>query len=230
LLLFSVINNWLNNKLINYMFMNKVLRILTSILLISVLMTNIPAFSQTIAKQKTWTEGKANKWLKSMAWANGLNLAVHKSVNKVEFAKQYSKNKAYWDEAFAYLRDTQLDSVAPGKYYLDDENVYVLVTEGKTKAFEDAQWEAHKKYIDIQYVIQGKEKMGIAPFSKASVKIPFNETTDIGFYDVPDADGKFYVAEPGTFLIFFPQDAHRPAIQVEGFKVVKKVVIKIKAD
>jgi biofilm protein TabA len=211
------------------MFMNKVLRILTSVILILVLMTGSTAFSQTSAQQK-WTEGKANKWLKSRAWANGLNLNVHKSVNKVEFAKQYSKHNAYWDQAFAYLRDTNLEIVAPGKYYLDDENVYVLVTEGKAKAFEDARWEAHKKYADIQYVIQGKEKMGIAPLAKASVKIPFNETTDIGFYDVPEADSKFYIAEPGTFLIFFPQDAHRPAIQVEGFEVVKKVVIKIKVD
>jgi YhcH/YjgK/YiaL family protein len=185
--------------------------------------------AQTSGDQ-TWTPEKATKWFEAKEWANGMTLKVYDAVNKQEFAKQYNKNKAYWDKAFAYLKNTNLDTVTPGKYFLDGTNVFISVTESKSKAFEATKWEAHRKYIDIQYIIKGKEKMGVAPFAKAKEVEPYNETKDIGFYSVAEADSKFYIAEPGTFLIFFPQEAHRPSIKVDGFDTTKKIVIKVKAD
>jgi YhcH/YjgK/YiaL family protein len=169
-----------------------------------------------------------DNWFNSREWANGLKLDAHKSTDIKEFYSQYAKNKAYWDKAFAYLRDTDLENVASGKYNLDGDNVYVSVTEGPTKTFENTKWEAHRKYIDIQYVVRGKEQMGVAPLSKAVNIEPYNSDKDIGFYQVPEDDCKYYVAEPGTFLIFFPQDAHRPSIKTEGTDADKKIVIKIK--
>jgi len=176
-----------------------------------------------------WTLEKATSWFKAREWTNGLNLEPHKSIDVLEFAFQYTKNKAYWDKAFAYMRDTDLDKVAPGKYYIDGDNVYVLITEGNTKAFEDSKWEAHIKYIDIQYAIRGMEKIGVAPFTKAIITSPFDAVKDIGFFNIPEAISEYYVAEPGTFFIFFPKDAHRPGIRIEGIDSDKKLVIKIKA-
>ena len=202
--------------------------------LIGLLIVLLPFGNQSFAQKSTtnnkWTMKKAEKWFRSDVWRNGLKMNVHESANLLEFADQYNKNKAYWDRAFAYLRDTNLDTVASGKYYLDSTNVFVSVTENPTKDFESTKWEVHRKYIDIQLIVKGKEKMGIAPFSKAAVVEAFNETSDVGFYRVPEADSKFYVAQPGTFLIFFPTDAHRPSIKVSGFEKTKKVVIKIKME
>jgi biofilm protein TabA len=172
----------------------------------------------------------ATKWFNAMEWRNGLKLKVHESIDIQEFFAQYSKNTAYWDKAFAFLRDTNLDKVAIGKYHLDGDNVYVSVSEGSTRAFEETKWEAHRNYIDIQYVIRGKEIMGLAPVSKAVIISPFNSGKDVGFYTIPEADTNYYVAEPGTFFIFFPKDAHRPGISIEGTDADKKVVIKIKVD
>ena len=86
-------------------------------------------------------------------------------------------------------------------------------------------WESHQNYIDIHYVINGKEKIGVAPLSSATVIKKYNSAKDLTFYK---AKGKYYVADPGLFFIFFPEDAHRPNLATEGSLAVKKLVIKIR--
>jgi biofilm protein TabA len=172
-----------------------------------------------------WNEKNATKWVHSKEWKNGLKLKVHSSVNNVVFAQQYHKNKAVWDKAFGFLRDSDLLTLKPGKYIIDGDNVYATITEAPSKTFEQSAWESHRKYIDLQYVIKGKEKIGVAPIGTATVTKPYNEKTDGANYT---AEGVYYIAEPGTFFLFFPGDAHRPNIKVDGYDVVKKLVIKIK--
>ncbi|MDD4921467.1 MAG: YhcH/YjgK/YiaL family protein [Bacteroidales bacterium] len=199
------------------------------LLLSAVFIFNLSA--QALSSNEQWTQKKASKWFKSREWANGMSLKADKSVNQLEFAKQYHKNKASWDLAFKWLKDNNPETVAPGKYVLDGTNVTVNVTDAaSTMAFEKTKWEGHCKYIDIQYIARGKEKMGIAPIAKAVVVTPYNPANDCGFYNIAESDSKYIVAKPGTFLIFFPSDAHRPNIKVDGNDQVKKIVFKIKAD
>jgi YhcH/YjgK/YiaL family protein len=174
---------------------------------------------------ETWTKKKAEKWFKSRVWANGLKLNVAESVDKVEFAKQYTANKAVWDKAFAYFRDTNLDQLTPGKYPIDGDNVFGSVTDNPTKEYANTQWESHRKYIDMQYVVQGAEKIEVIPVADATATKPYDESRDVARYD---AKGKQYEAKPGTIYIFFPQDAHRPNIKADGFDKDKKLVLKVK--
>lgn len=180
------------------------------------------------SNDKKMSKIKAKEWVDSRSWANGLNLKVHESADVQEFAFQYQKNKSFWDAAFDYLKNTNLETLAPGRYNILEDNVYVIVSEGAPKTLEDAKWESHRNFIDIQYVIKGKEKMGIAPLAKANITEEYNDAKDVTFHSVADNDGKYYVAEPGTFLIFFTRDAHRPGIKVDGSDSVKKAVIKIR--
>lgn len=170
---------------------------------------------------------KTNQWFKSQTYLDGLALKPFEGVNKVEFYIQYQKNKDLLDKAFSYLKNTNLDIISVGKHVIDGDSVFASVTENPTKSFEDTKWEFHKKYIDIQYVIKGKEKMGTTPVESLSITTPYNETKDVGFGDA--SNGKFYIAEPGTFLIFLPSDAHRPNIRIKGFEKTKKIVVKILA-
>jgi len=200
------------------------------LLLIAFFTWNMSVVAQN-PKETKWTQKSAAKWFQSREWANGMSLKAHPSVNQLEFAKQYHLNKPYWDLAFAWLKNNNLETVLPGKYFLDSLNVTVSVAEGaSTKPFEQTSWEGHSKYIDIQYISKGKEKMGIAPFSKTTVVNPYNSTKDVGFYNLPEVDAQYCLAEPGTFLIFFPSDAHRPNIKVADCDTVKKIVFKIKAN
>ena len=172
-----------------------------------------------------WTKNKSKKWFKEKEWLGGLELKPHKTVDVQEFARQYHLNKSYWDKAFAFLKNTDLNKIAKGKYPIDGENVYASVTADSSKNFDKTNWESHRKYIDIQYVINGEEKIGVYPVSKATVTKEYDDKKDAANYS---ADGKLYSATPGTFFIFFPSDAHRPNITPGGNKVVKKIVIKVR--
>jgi len=197
----------------------KTLKIAALLLLFSAA-TAVNAQTDSAAKVKA-----ANKWVKSHDWAKDLKIKPDASINSVEFMKQYESDKALWDKVFSFLGDSKLATMAPGKYSIDGDNAYAIVTSGLSKKLEDVKWESHKKYIDLHYVISGKVKIGVAPISKATVTEPYSETRDAANYNV---DGKFLTATPKEFFLFFPQDAHRPDIKVDGVDSLRKVVIKIK--
>ena len=172
-----------------------------------------------------WTSPSAKKWAEDREWANGSTVKLTPSVNYVEFAKQYHANKAAWDKAFAFLTNPKLDTLKPGKYVIDGDNVYAMISDGPTKDFDKSAWESHKNYIDLHYVISGTEKIGAAPVASAKVTVPYDAAKDIANYT---AEGKFYEAVPGEFFLFFPSDAHRPGIKNGNIDHDKKLVIKIK--
>ena len=175
--------------------------------------------------QETLTAKTAHKWVKAAAWKNGLKLKLHPSTNQLEFAKQYQANKAVWDKAFSFLKDQDLEKLAPGKYPIDGDNAYASITEAPSKEFDQSGWESHKNYIDLQYVIRGEEKIGVMPIESATVTSPYDAAKDGAKYS---GDGKYYIATPKEFFLFFPADVHRPNIKVDGYDVEKKLVIKIK--
>tara|TARA_R110000868_G_scaffold127458_6_gene335125 strand:+ start:10789 stop:11409 length:621 start_codon:yes stop_codon:yes gene_type:complete len=168
---------------------------------------------------------KTVQWYNGYDWLNGLQLKPHQSIDQKEFARQYHANKAWWDIAFEYMRVTNLEDVEPGIFPIHGKNVYVIITEGPGKNFEQGKWESHRHYSDIQYVIKGKEWMGIAPPTSLTVTEPYDDPKDIAFYT---GEGKYYIGDPEQFFIFFPQNAHRPGIKVNDDAPVKKIVIKVR--
>ncbi len=168
---------------------------------------------------------KAQQWLKQQPIASNLQPKVYSDVNLSEFKKQYATNKSSWDKAFNFLETHDLKTLAPGKYPIDGEQVFASVTEMVNKPFEETKWESHRKYIDLQYVISRKEKIGETSFEKEKVTAQYNEAKDIAHYQINN--GKYYIADPSTFYLFFPSTTHRPNIMVNSDKV-KKIVIKIK--
>lgn len=174
-----------------------------------------------------WTKKQADQWYKRQTWLNGLSSKPHPATDREEFARQYQANPSGWDKAFTYLKETDLNSLKPGKYPIDGEQVYVTVTEGPAKDLDKTRWEAHRNYSDIHYVVKGKEKIGIAPVAAAQLTEAYDPAKDIMFYT---AEGNMYLAEPGTFLIISPKYAHRPSIKVDGEGMVKKVVVKIRTS
>jgi biofilm protein TabA len=197
------------------------MKTLTALFSLIIVTCTTNAFGQ----DTVWTQAKAEKWLKSNQWKNGLKLKPHASIDKVAFAEQYHKNKAEWDKAFAFMRDSDLTHLKPGKYTIDGADVYATITEGPEKTFEQSAWESHRKYIDLHYVVTGKEKMGKAAVTGATVTQAYDDKADIAHYT---ADGQFYIGDPSEFFLFFPSDAHRPGIHVDGYDMVKKLVIKIR--
>lgn len=184
-------------------------------------------FSQARAQSDSvsGSNHKAKKWMKKKEWAGGLTLNPHKTTDASEFARQYALNKTYWDKAFAFLKEHDLNNIAKGKYVIDADNVTASVTIDSSKDLEKTKWESHRRFVDLQYVIDGEELIGLYPVNKATLVKEYDEKKDVANYT---AEGKLYSAKPGTFFLFFPSDAHRPNITPGGNKPVKKIVIKIK--
>jgi biofilm protein TabA len=167
-------------------------------------------------------------WFQEKPWFKNVKLTPSPSINLDELKKYYAANPAYWEKAFEYFKKTDLLALAPGKYPIDGENVFATISEYNTQDPSERQWENHKKYLDVQIILSGKEKMGKAPYAEATPNVPYDETKDIEFRKA--SNGKNYLAEPGTFFIFFPCDSHMPNQNADGVVKVKKVVFKIKTS
>lgn len=183
---------------------------------------------QRAEKPENWSEDQASEWFDQKDWLGQTELQPDPSIDKKEFAVRYHQNKERWDKAFAFLKDEDLSAIEVGNHELDGKNVFVIVSEYNSKNPEDAQYEAHKNYTDLQYVVSGTEYIGLADLSATTVKTPYDEERDIAFYNVEEGKGQNLLAQPGTFFIFFPKNAHRPGMKVEDNASVKKVVIKVR--
>lgn len=177
----------------------------------------------------TWSSSKIDTWFEKGEWLNGWKVKPDKSINRKEFVLSYFKNKDRWDKAFAFLKDNDLSGLEVRRYDIDGDNVYAPVSEYLTKNEEDANYEAHRKYIDIQYVVSGKELIGVAPISrKKDVITAYDPVKDIEFMTVNGSED--HLALPDKFFIFFPDDIHRPGIKDVESSPVRKVVVKVKID
>jgi YhcH/YjgK/YiaL family protein len=130
-------------------------------------------------------------------------------------------------KALQYLSQTDFSSVEPGTYEIDGENIFALVQEYSTRPSSSAKWESHKKYIDIQYIVSGKEKIGFTDSKKVIVIQEYHQNNDIVLYK---GEGNYFIAEEGQFAIFFPTDLHMPQLALNIPREVKKVVVKVRTD
>ena len=101
-----------------------------------------------------------------------------------------------------------------------------MIQQYDPKPREKARWEAHRKYIDVQYVLSGSEHFGYAPLERLS-SVAYDEAKD--FHELK-GEGDFLQVPAGTFMVLFPQDAHMPGIAGPGARFTKKIVVKIRLD
>jgi len=132
--------------------------------------------------------------------------------------------------AMAYLEQTDLTKLAPGKHEIDGDRMFCMVSEGRTRDRAELKAESHRAYIDIQYIASGEEKIGFARLTdEQHVVSDLLESDDALLYDELN-DEIALVLRAGTYAIFFPADIHRPGGRVGEATTVKKIVMKIKLD
>ncbi len=123
-----------------------------------------------------------------------------------------------------FLEKSNIAALATGKHEIDGSNVFAIVQRGETKPQESGKWEAHRRYIDIQYVAEGVEKMGYANLDAMTVEQPYNDQDD---YLLCKGEGDFFAVRAGTFVVFAPQDVHMPSLALTKPQPVVKVVVKV---
>ena len=134
-------------------------------------------------------------------------------------------------KALEYLRSHDFTKLEDGRYPIDGDKCVANLQRYTTRVLAECRPATHKKYVDIQYVVEGEEYMGWCPFSPdLKVTAPYDAEKDITFYEelVPDSN---IVLTPGRFAVIYPEDVHRPQGAVEGEPgPVTKVVVKISVD
>ncbi len=136
----------------------------------------------------------------------------------------YERNERY-KKAFEFLLG--YSSQAPGRYEICD-GVYAMVQERSTEPAEKRQFEAHRRYADIQYCVEGSETIGVSLDKDFEVSVPYNAERDIEFYEGRGRDVALMPMRPGHFLLLYPHDFHMPLIGDGGR--VRKIVVKVLLD
>ncbi len=139
-------------------------------------------------------------------------------------AEKYYALKEGLKEAFDYIQ-TITEDQEPGRFELDS-GLIVMVQHVSTKGFDEVDFEAHKKYIDLQYILEGEEYVVVNDCKNLTESIPYNPEKDVLFYQ---GEGNTLKIQKGEFYFLFPHDAHKPCCRPEKGLPVKKIVIKIKA-
>ncbi|MDB1125944.1 YhcH/YjgK/YiaL family protein [Vibrio algarum] len=112
-----------------------------------------------------------------------------------------------------------------GRFTLSDDRVFVILATGDTEKTDQRKAEIHKKYIDIQILLEGEERIGysndlddnFASLSKLKDDVLFIE-------DVKNEN--FVDLRPGDFALFYPNQIHRPMCAISTPTRIKKAVIK----
>ena len=129
--------------------------------------------------------------------------------------------------ALDYLCETDLAALEPGNYELDAAlNVRVLRYD--SRPHEKGVWEAHRRAIDLQYIVEGAELVRYAPLSQLTPG-DYDAAKDFWRLSGPSA-GDLVTLARGSFMLLWPTDGHMPCLAVDQPEPVKKVVVKIAVD
>jgi YhcH/YjgK/YiaL family protein len=146
-------------------------------------------------------------------------------VDQLTQADKYMELDPGIAKALNYLRSTDFRQMELGRYEIDGENLIAIVNEYTTIDAATEQMEAHRKYIDVQYIISGAEQMGIACFQDQTISKAYDAEKD--YLLVADAPDYFIRVTAGMFTIFFPSDLHMPNLIDKESTTVRKVVMKV---
>lgn len=144
-------------------------------------------------------------------------------IDRLKNASLYFGLHKRMEAAFSYLQNTDFSEVEPGRYEVEGANIYVLVQQYESKPKEKGRWEAHRRYMDIQYIWEGEELFGYAYLDDLTT-ISYEENKD---FVTLEGKGDFVTLHSGSFIIVTPQDAHMPGLAISTPKAVKKVVVKV---
>lgn len=134
-------------------------------------------------------------------------------------------------KGLAYLKNTDFTTVPVGRVELDGDMMFALVSEYVTEPKSVRRPEAHKRYIDIQYIVSGEEVIGYSFLAPENIELEeYNAEKDIVFYSTVIGEAYLRLGA-GTYAVFFPDDIHRPCCTSgEKPSSIRKVVLKIKVD
>lgn len=149
---------------------------------------------------------------------------IYDKIDNIELYKGLSENI---NLGLEFLTNATSD-IDNGAYELSPR-VKAIVSEYKTMEVNEYGFEAHKKFIDIQFLLKGSEKICCLPIEQLKETKTYSEENDAAFY-ASNTNPIEMTLGNGYFAIFYPQDGHMPQLCVNEPVDVKKVVIKVRIE
>ncbi len=135
-------------------------------------------------------------------------------VDTVENIPRYVALGGNLARGLEFLQKSFRQVMTDGKHSIQGDAVYASVATRVTEPKTAVPFEAHEKYIDIQYVFQGREALFWAPRSALVVEKPYRESEDEVLLSGDDCG--MVVLVPGVFVVFFPEDGHKPGLALSA--------------
>lgn len=131
------------------------------------------------------------------------------------------------EKALDFLRTTDFQQCEPGVIEIEGRDIFAQIIDMDTRPEAENFPEVHRKYIDIQFLAWGTEKIGIAiDTGKNEIRESLLEQRDIIFYCQSENES-FIEMVPGSYAMFFPQDVHRPGCNKTKTTPIRKIVVKV---
>jgi YhcH/YjgK/YiaL family protein len=144
--------------------------------------------------------------------------------DKINNFEQYHCMHKHFAEVSRFIEAAPHTERSDGKYEINDQGAYAVIETYETMDVSDCFIECHRKYIDVQVVFEGIEQVGVCHRSSCEA-LPYDEEKD---FQKLEGDVDLVALGAGSFMIFYPDDAHMPRIRYEGAAGrVKKAVFKI---
>ena len=145
---------------------------------------------------------------------------IHDTLNNID---HYAGLHPLFPRAIAFMREHDLHKLEPGKHQIIENELFAIVEHVNAKVREAAKLECHRRYIDIQLVLEGRDEMGWKALKDCHTPVAdFNPEKDIQFFK--DNIDTWAATHANEFCIFFPQDAHAPLV---GTGRIRKIIFKV---
>ncbi len=147
-------------------------------------------------------------------------------LDSIHNARIYESIHPLFSKVFDIIRTTDFQSIEATTVVVEQDVLFYNIMNATLSSAEEIELEAHRKYIDIQIPVSGKEVFGWKSVIECEhITNPYNEKEDILFFG--DTPNNYVSVLPGQFLVLFPGDAHAPSI---GNGCIRKVVFKIRVN
>ncbi len=138
----------------------------------------------------------------------------------------YKNSSISITKAFNFIKNSDLLNIKVGDYEIVGEDIFAKVREYETRAIQDNNCEAHKKYIDLHYTVSGMEYIGYT-FTNSLQEVDYIKVKD---QIILEGSDDFLQLKKDCFSIISPHEAHMPAVYLKEPEHVKKIIIKIKYE
>ncbi|HCC48292.1 MAG TPA: YhcH/YjgK/YiaL family protein [Elusimicrobia bacterium] len=151
-------------------------------------------------------------------------------LTRLEHADRQVPHAPGLKAALAFLRRPGLRELPDGRYEIDGERVYAMVQRYSTAPALPAKFEAHRKFIDVQYLAAGAETIAWAPLDRVEIGEPYDGEKDACFGAAGAAWQVPAVLRAGELAVLYPEDAHAPRLPAGAPGPVVKVVVKVSIE